>query len=233
VNQRTRQLAVAAHQRSHLLLVLSEASLPEDEMFLAWYRDGFGKALRSYDGVLRVAQYVQHEFDITGGRYMQLPFGYLTLCDLSLDGAAAAEHVIRAIHTAHERERSVTGAPATWMYYPASEKVGISARDRPPLLTIAFANGLAGSEEEFREWYATQHVRHALNIPALVSGQIFARTGFQLPGAIEALFSVVAIYEVTDEPQSIVKAFSELPAGLLTFPTLDTQRFAEVVYRAI
>jgi hypothetical protein len=103
------------------------------------------------------------------------------------------------------------------------------------MLTIAFANGVPGQETEFREWYATRHIRHALKIPALVSGQCFERTKFQRPGTVEASFSMIAIYEQEGTPEAILDGFALLPDGALHFPMLDRSpfRFAEVVYRPV
>lgn len=103
------------------------------------------------------------------------------------------------------------------------------------MLTLAFANGTPGQETEFREWYATRHIRHALNIPALVSGQCFERTQFQMPGAMNACFATIAVYEQEGSPESIIASFLSLPEGTLRFPMLDRSpgRFAEWSYRSL
>ncbi len=98
---------------------------------------------------------------------------------------------------------------------------------------MAFANATPGHEFEFREWYATRHIRHALNIPALVSGQCFQRTEFQQPGALEAGFSLIAKYEQEGTAEAMLASMNSLPDSLFEFPMLDLTRFAESVYRPI
>jgi hypothetical protein len=101
------------------------------------------------------------------------------------------------------------------------------------MLTLAFANGFADSEGEFREWYATRHIRHALNIPVLVSGQTFERTQFQRPGVLEAGFATIAVYEQVGPPEVILESFATLPEETFHFPSMDMSRFAEGVYRPV
>jgi hypothetical protein len=169
---------------------------------------------------------------VSGGKYPGLPCRYLALYDLSVDGAQAALAVIERVTQLHRNEASAE-APATWLYYPASERVGRGAAQTPSLLTLAFANAVAGQEAEFREWYATRHIRHALNIPALVSGQCFERTQFQSPGALPADYATIAVYEQEGSAREIMQSFGSLPPGVLDFPAMDLTRFAEWVYRPL
>src|SRR5205823_5245553 len=128
------------------------------------------KVVRAREEVSSVRFYQQHEVDISGGQHPPLPLKYLGLYELCLDGAERARDVIRFVTGIH-LEQPAACAPATWLYYPVSEKVGRPSDMERPMLTLAFANALPGRELEFREFYATRHIRHALNIPALVSGQ--------------------------------------------------------------
>lgn len=210
-------LQLLATQPSHVLLVLSNSSAAA----------GLDLAAR-YPSVVRAQHYEQHEVDVTCGRHMRFPYRYLGLYNLSLDGAEQAAELMGHIHSAAE-------TPATWLFYPISEKVGRAPREMPAMVTIAFANPVPGQEAEFREWYSTRHIRHALNIPALVSGQCFERTLYQSPGAAECGFSLIAIYEQEGTPESIIDSFASLPKGLLNFPTMDKTRgrFAECVFRPL
>jgi len=219
-------------QRSHLLVALSGAITNCDSAYREWYRRHFRQAISQCAGVLTTQQYEQHEFDLTLGRFPRLPFKYLTLLDISVDGAEAAGPIIDQMSALHSQERSAR-EPATWLYYPAGEKVGRSARTLPSLLTVAFANGLPGQEASFREWYCTRHVRHALRVDALVSGQCFERTQFQKAGAQEAAFATIAIYEQEGTPESMLESFASIPPEAFAFPMLDLNRFSESVYRPV
>jgi len=219
-------------QRSHVLFVLSDAKPAHERAFREWYGREFKHTLAAGEGVISVHQYEQHDVDITQGQYAPLPLRYLALCELAVDGAQAAAGQIEQIFSWH-REQPAALPPAAWLYYPVSEKVGRAPANLPSLLTLAFANAVAGREAEFREWYATRHIRHALHIPALVSGQCFERTQFQHPGALEARFSMIAVYEQEGTAESIIESFASIPPETFAFPALDIDpsRFAEWVYR--
>jgi hypothetical protein len=225
-------LALLKRQRSHMLFVLSDAIPGRKTAFLEWYQGAYRQGLSGWDGLLGVQHYERHGVDITQGRYPPLPFGYLGVCEVSVEGAESAEALIEQITRLH-REQPAAQAPATWLYYPMSEKVGRTPSVLPCMLTLAFANSVPGRENEFREWYVTRHIRHALNIPALVSGQCFERTQFQRPGALTPVFNTIAVYEEEGPPESIIRCFETLPKETFAFPMLDLSRFAEAVYRPL
>lgn len=225
-----RSIELLAEQRSHVLIVLSNAQAGAERAFRQWYLGACQRTILKLDGVLRGQQYEAHEVDISDGKYPGLPYHYFAVYDLSVDGAAAAGQVLERIQDLHQREASAQAA-ATWLYYPAGERVGRSPVSRPSLLTVAFANAVPGKEEDFCEFYITRHIRHALQVPALVSGQCFARTLFQHPGALPADFSMIAIYEQEGSPEDMRRSFATLPAGALDMPSMDLTRFAEWVYR--
>jgi hypothetical protein len=225
-------LALSGAQRSHILFVLSDAVAGREVAFREWYLGRYRHEFSVVPGLLGVQHYEQHETDVTQGRFPRLPFLYLGICELSVDGATAATALIERIGVLH-RGHAAARAPATWLYYPVSEKVGRSPTLQPSVLTIAFANSVAGQESEFREWYATRHIRHALNIPSLVSGQCYERTQFQAPGALEARFQTIAVYETEGGPDDIIREAALLPASTFHFPMLDLSRFAESVYRPL
>jgi|SRR5579862_5068426 len=227
-------LALLKTQRSHVIFVLSHPTSGQETTFRVWYEGVYRQALRAVPGVLKTQHYERHEVDITRGQHVKLPFQYLGMYEIAVDGAESAGAVIEHI-TALHRAESAAQAPATWVYYPVSECVGRAPAAKPSLLTLAFANAVPGHEAEFREWYATRHIRHALNIPALVSGQCYERTQFQSPGAMPADFSTIAVYAQEGTPESIIASFDALPPGTFAFPTLDLRpsRFAEAVYRPL
>lgn len=230
----TNSLALLKEQRSHVLFVLSDSRAEQEREFLKWYQGEYRKAISKSAHVLTAQHYERHEIDITQGRFACLPFKYLALYELSLDGVEEAQSVIDRVVSLH-REQGAAHDPASWLYYPMSEKVGRAPIIRPSMLTMAFANAVPGREEDFREWYATRHIRHALKVPALVSGQCFARTQFQRDGALECTFAIIAMYEQEGTPESILESFKAIPAGALSFPALDITpgRFSEWVYRPI
>ena len=219
-----------SRQRSHVLIVLSNSQSGSDPEFRKWYLGPYQSSVLKLANVVRGQQYEAHEVDVSGGKYPGLPYHYLGLYEISVDGAPNADRILDRIKDLHHREASAQ-SPATWLYYPVSERVGRPPVSPPSLLTIAFTNPVAGQEEEYREWYATRHIRHALQIPALVSGQCFARTQFQKAGAMDAVFSMIAIYEQEGSPEEMRQSFATLPAGALDFPALDLTRFAEWVYK--
>lgn len=219
-------------QRSHILLVLSSPRPGAAERFRSWYLGSYREAAAQLPEVLSAQQYEPHEVDVSNGRYPGLPFRYLALYELSLDGAEAGSHTIGHVTALHGAENSAA-APASWLYFPASERVGRSPGTLPSLLTIAFANPIAGREQEFREWYATRHIRHALRIPQLVSGQCFERALFQEPGAAEPCYSTIALYEQEGAAEDMLASIAALPAAALHFPAMDLSRFAEWVYRPL
>lgn len=225
-------LTLIRTQRSHVLFVLSNATRGREAEFSTWYRGVYRDSSLRSTGALRVQQYERHEVDITHGEYPPPPFRYLAMYDLSVDGAEAVSDVIAAVERLHKEETTAEAA-ATWLYYPAGEKVGRSPKECPSMLTLAFANAVAGRDVDFCEWYVTRHIRHALNIPALVSGQCFFRTQFQRPGALEVPYQMIAVYEQEGSPESIIESLSSLPRSTFHFPSMDPIRFAEWVYRPL
>lgn len=221
-----------ARQRSHMLLVFSNATSGQDDALLHWYRNNYLSLISDNREVLSVEQYERHEYDITQGAFPRIPFRYLGLYNLSLDGAQSAGELIARIAALHATQ-SAAQPPASWLYYPTSEKVGDLLRESRSTLTVAFANGIPGQEAEFREWYATCHIRHALKITALVSGQCFQLTKFQRPGALEASFDTIAVYEQEGAIDEVIESFAAVSAEEVSFPTLDLSRFSESIYRPI
>lgn len=226
-------LGMLKGQRSHVILVLSNCQIGQEANFLDWYCGSYHRSVLSTAGVISLKNYEQHQFDITQGRFPRLPFRYLGVCDIAVDGADSAGVVSDRITFLHQAQKW-TQMPATWLYYPSSERVGRPAGDGSVFLTMAFANPVAGLEAEFKEWYATRHIRHALNLSALVSGQCFERSQVQKPGVMDARYSLVAMYDEVDPPEAMLEHASSLPEGTLDFaPSLDTSCFSESVYRRI
>lgn len=223
---------LAKKQRSHVLFVLSDAKAGQEASFLKWYRQPCREAVSAIVNVLSARHYEQHEVDVTLGKHERLPYRYLGIYDICVDGAPAAGHIIEQIDGIY-RGQPAALTPATWLYYPIGQKVGRPPHTIPSMLTLAFANAIPGEEAEFREWYATRHTRHALNVPALVSGQCFERTLFQRAGAMDPSFSMIAVYEQEGSAESMIESFNSLPASTFHFPALDLDRFAESVYRPV
>lgn len=219
-------------QRSHILVVLSDAKKGCEGPFLKWYADHYRKIVIEKNSVLNVTLYERDDVDITLGNFARPPTRYLSLCEVAYDGAEAAEALIEEITALHHAEESAR-MPATWLYFAVSEKVGRSPTKAPSRLTVAFANGIVGQETAFREWYITRHIRHALNIPALVSGQCFERTEFQRPGELGVTYSLMAVYEQEGTAESIIDSFKFLSPEIFRFPTLDLGRFAESSYKPL
>ena len=228
----TPQLLLSKNQRSHILFVFSNPSGESASDFITWYTQALLDEVFSLDAVVGAQHFARHEVDMTMGHYPPPDYGYLSVYELSIDGAEQAEEVIAHIKERYENETSAD-LPATWLYYPSSEKVGRHSDKEDRLLTLAFANGTKGDEQEFREWYCTRHIRHALYIPVLVSGQCFERTQFQQSGTSEPEYQIIAMYEQKGSPQEFLdycSSMSEEVVNKLQFPTLDATRFGESAY---
>jgi len=225
-----RSLELLKTQRSHLLFLFSSSKADQQDQFVDWSRNIFGVVLLGRDGVLSINHFEKHEVDVTEGAYQHIPDDYLSIIELSVDGADQAETIIQEIEKLYKAEPSA-GVPSTWLYYPVSEKVGRSAITGEDMLTLAFANPLPGTDQDFREWYCTRHIRHALNVPQLVSGQCLELTGYQRPGARQPNYQMIAIYEQEGTPEAMIQSMGRLPEDALDFPALDLINFAEWVYR--
>lgn len=222
-------LAILKDQCSHVLFVLTNAVSGREDAFASWFGGACRDTILAQPGVLHASQYEQDDVDITGGQFPAPPFRYVAICELSIDGAEQAGEIIAAIHALFEGS-DCAAAAATWLYYPVGRPVGISAA-AATMVTLAFANGLPGTDDDFREWYVTRHIRHALNIPTLTSGQCFERTRYQRHGAVEPAFHIIAVYEQTGSSEAIIEAFGRLAPETIAFPALDLSRFGEAAYR--
>lgn len=223
-------LSLLKCQRSHLLFVLSNANSGEKAEFVNWSKNSYLMSLEALDKVLTVNHFEKHEVDVTEGAYQEIDFKYLSIIELSLDGAEQSEPIIDKIQKLYKSGPS-TEQPTIWLYYPVSEKVGRAANTGEEMLTLAFANPLPGTDLEFKEWYCTRHIRHALNVPELVSGQCLELTGYQKTGSIPPKYKMIAVYEQEGTPEKMIESFQRLPEEIFDFPMLDLVNFAEWVYR--
>ena len=232
-------LVAANKQPSHTLFVLSNAVADRKENFVKWYTQSYHQSIVQLDNVLSAQHYTRHEIDITHGSFPGPSYQYLGVYELCLDGAGQAQEIINTITQSHQQESSAE-LPATWLYFPISEKVGRSPEIADPMIALAFANGLPGREAEFREWYCTQHMRHALHIPVFASGQCLERTGFQDPGVVSPDYSLICFYQWDGTPQDYFNFLESLSedegqelTDLIAFPAMDSERFGEAVYKPI
>ncbi len=230
--------ALAKQQRSHTLLVFCKAEDGKAEAFSNWFKMDCLRSVAGLSKVLSVRHYQEYPFNLSGN-YTPIGFDYLGIYQLHLDGAEDASELINQINTLYRNEPSA-GDIATWLYYPVSEKVGCNKTTispSSPVITIAFANAVKGCEAEFREWYTTEHLRHALIIPALISSQRFELTAIQTPGAMAADYQTIAIYEQDDSPENMVKGMGSIdPAKIPKVwwnPAGDVERFTEWAYQAL
>ena len=232
VKEEAAPLQLIKRQRSHLMVIFSNPQNQQEEQFVYWNHDSFYKKLAGFEMVLSHRMLEKHEVDVTEGEYQRIPFQYLTLVELSIDGAQQAEKLAENINQWHLEEPSADTA-VIWIYYPACEKVGRPSGAEHNMLTFAFANALPNKEAEFQEWYCTRHIRHALYVPQIVSGQCYARTGFQPISSPPVEYSMIAIYEQEGTQQEMIESFHRLPDEIFDFPTLDLVNFAEWVYRPV
>lgn len=230
--------ALAKQQRSHTLLVFCNSANGKADSFLNWYKTDCLKTVAGFDKVLSARHYQEYPFNLSGD-YKPIGFDYLGLYQLSLDGAKDVSELIDQINALYQSESSA-GDIATWLYFPVTEKTGCdstTATPATPIITIAFANAVIGREAEFREWYSTEHIRHALLLPAFTSSQRFELTGFQMPGAMTPDYEAIAIYEQNDIPENLNKGFEVIDPKKLPevwwSPSGDLERFTEWAYQAL
>src|SRR5882724_3368399 len=131
-------LELLQRQRSHVLFALGNATSGREMDIRAWFVGAYRDVMLGIDGVLTVQSYERHEVDIDQGQHPPLPFQYLAVHELSVDGAEAAEAIIERVTELHGEEPAAR-TPATWLYYPVSEKVGRAPKQHPSMLTLAFA----------------------------------------------------------------------------------------------
>ena len=237
-------------QPSHQLYVFSNPMSGGMENFIQWFCDRCLYSVLELEGVLSVQGFQQLTFDTkteclkrlekknalpegvtSNGESLSIGYQFLGIYELAIDGAKDASELINGISAIYKQEESVDD-PATWLYYPSCPKVGRAAKTKDALLTIAFANPKPGSEAMFREWYDTEHIRHALNIEGCVSGQRFERTKFQQPGSSDVLFHSLAVYEQESTPKEFVDS-ALLHLDLLKFSPSVGSPFTEWMYRPL
>lgn len=108
-------------QRSHILLVFSNAVYNKNEEFLEWYKTDCLQSIVGFDKVLSAQHYQENSFNISGN-CKPIGFKYLALYQLCLDGSEDASLLIEKVSELHQREINA-GEIATWLYYPVSENI--------------------------------------------------------------------------------------------------------------
>jgi len=222
-------IAVLKDQRNLVIFVLSDAAPGKEKPFRDWFKGPFRSQIQKLPSVLRARVYEGDKVDITYGRFALPPKKFLAMIEISVGVPEESQTVLDQIASLHAGEGSAT-EPASWLYYPCSEKFGLERGDVPTTLTVHFANPVAGQEAEFREGFAVQLIRFAVYLPPLVSGQCFERTLFQKPGNLEPIYQTIGVYEQVGSSEDLVKSFKEPPSGLPKFDALDVTRFTESAY---
>ena len=230
--------ALAKQKRSHTLLVFCKAVDGQEESFANWFKTDCLQSVVAFDKVLSARHYQEYPYNLSG-EYKPIGFDHLGLYQLSLDGAKDVDDLIDQINELYQGESSA-GDIATWLYFPVTEKIGCDSMTVPPstpIITIAFANAVKGREAEFREWYSTGHLRHALLLPAFTSSQRFELTEFQISGTMVPGYETIAIYEQNDLPENLNKGFEVIDPKKLPevwwSPSGDLERFTEWAYQAL
>jgi hypothetical protein len=218
-----------AGQRNIVILVLSDAAPGKEHQFKTWYGGQFRSAIERLPTVVKTRLYEQDAVDLTLGRFAPPPMRYLTVVEISASGAEEAKQPIEEITRQHA-DGAVAAAPATWTYYPCSEKFGLRREHDSSRLTVHYANPIPGRESEFREAFASQLVRHAIWFNPLISGQCFERTLYQSPGALEPIYQTIGLYEQDGPSEVLVKSFKAPPPDVAPVTSLDTTRFTEAAY---
>ena len=220
-------LEIIKNQRSHNLFVFSNSINSQHDVFRKWFSDESLSLILNLDKVISAQHFQQHELDIFGTS----PIGdrFLGIYELSLDGAEQAVQVIDRIKTIYN-DSKVSSEPATWIYYPMSEKAGRSPQTKKQHIILAFSDPVKGAEASYNEWYNTQHIRHALNVSSIVSGQRFRLTSFQKPGAMKPSYEYLSYYEQEGSIEDLTNGFKSLQPGQLDLSPAIDMNFTEWVY---
>lgn len=226
------KLCAARRQSSHTALIFFSLDESECEAIKAWSDTAVSSELRSSEFVLR--QRVFRKIDFRLYEFCRdIDFDYVNICDLALDGASEFQKLGEKIQL-YANKCSVISKLQTWLYYPVSEKVGDLSNSNPPFVTLALANAVKGQGARFREWYSSQHIRHALNIPALLNGQRFERCEFQSRNDQRPEYESVAIYSQSCGPEQMLReAQSVDPSKLPWDVSGDLERFSEWTFEAV
>lgn len=228
----TPQQKWAKTHRSHLLIVLSNAAQEKKTEFRKWLKDNGLKGLFFGNQVLCVRSYAMHPVKVNP-HSPPLGFDFLTLFELCIDGTKEAGELISKIRSGFE-DLSLAGKIATGLYYPVGEKTGCPGKGDARHITIAFSNPSPGCDHEFREWYTTQHIRHALVIPALLNGQVFEATRFQEGNAMAHDYQTIAIYDMGTTPEALMESIPNIDVSQMAWSKLgDFHRFTECFYERL
>lgn len=94
---------------------------------------------------------------------------------------------------------------------------------------VALTNAVEGREQEFNDWYDTQHLHDVLNVPGFVAAQRFELVG--QPVRAERTYRYCATYEVvTDDPDGALRELLAR-AGTPRMPMSDAM--AEEIYAVL
>nr|WP_040752629.1 hypothetical protein [Nocardia transvalensis] len=99
---------------------------------------------------------------------------------------------------------------------------------------LVFSNAVAGQEDAFNEWYDTQHLADVTAVPGVLSGQRFDLAPAALPGGDPPPHRYLAVYDLSGDPDEVVKAFQARAASgeIGLSPALDMASLAVSVWRA-
>lgn len=225
-------LTLIKTQRSHNLCVFSNAVAGQKDEFLKWFKEDALKTVVDQNVVMSGRHFERKDYDITGGTSIPCDYDYIGLYELVLDGAHEAEPLLDTIFDLY-RSQTFTAEPAVWLYYTVTEKTGRAPLStKPPFMSLAFANPVKGQEAVFREWYSTEHIRHALKIPTYVGSQRFELTDFQKSGSMVPGYESMTVYEQEGTIEDIIERLPELEpnAAPASRDVMDFDRFAEWVY---
>ncbi|WP_040798602.1 DUF4286 family protein [Nocardia higoensis] len=97
---------------------------------------------------------------------------------------------------------------------------------------LVFTNAVEGRDEEFNKWYDTEHRDDVLAIPGIEDCVRYEIA--PVPGRGEPTHRYLAIYELSEDPDVVLRGFQERAASgkLPLSPTLDLTSMAMQVWRA-
>jgi hypothetical protein len=93
---------------------------------------------------------------------------------------------------------------------------------------IAQTNAVEGREDEFNDWYTSQHVPDALQVPGFVAAQRFRLSATQRPGNSPYSFQYLTIYEMEGDLEVNLKALADAVPGMTISTSLATDRLFHV-----
>jgi hypothetical protein len=89
-------------------------------------------------------------------------------------------------------------------------------------ILIAESNAVAGSDDEFNEWYRNYHIPQILSVPGFVSARRFKLSEVQFDG-FASRFRYLVVYQIEGDAADTVAAMLKAAPSFTRSDTLDSE----------